>query len=268
MNENTAISGREPISQWLVSSEAIGAISRVVSSMSLIVVTVGFAVSLFYNWGFFFALGMAPDTAPASIQDYVATWMTWFPGTISVSFCFLVLELFESRKSRDSDKKETPDRLCGKHERTTKDHRILRIVSIAGICVLLLSLFLGGATSQICLWTGATLMWMAYVLWCRNGSGSKSRAWILGSNLIILIPPFALAAFLYGFSQAHPGSYGQNAIFLVYKKGEEKPLEVEIVRTLENWMLIRSKTGQLGWIPVNSIDRFDLKKRRFLSFGE
>ena len=269
MNENGGLSGREPAGQWLVSLESISAISHVVSSICLTVVAIGFAISFLYNWGFFFALGITPDTVPASIQDYVNSWMTWLPATILVGFCFCAMELFEYRKKGSKGNHDPTSTSNDEQSRTKKSRRTFAFVAMAGIFLILMGLLFKGTTGLMYFGMGATLSWTVYVLWSKIGSRSKRRSWVLLRNLIISIPPLALAAFLYGFSQAESERYGQNGVYLIYmkNKGEEstKPLEVEIVRTPEKWMLIRSKCRQVAWIPLDRIDRFDLKKRRLLS---
>lgn len=250
-----------------ISLATIRAVSGAISSTIAILAVGAFALSFFYNWGFFSALGISFDTAPANITDYAISWAAWLPASITFGFGVFVAEFWSSRKrgvnaDRDRDEKSVSSEDERKHVR---GERIGAGIAVGvGMVVLAVYAYDSDASSPFLLGLSLALFWSALVIFVLSFPGQKARYGKLTRNLIYVTPIFAILAFSLGCSKADSRIFGQHDVYRVHVKnnGEPKsrPIKVEIVRIFEKWMLICHENRKVGWIRLDRVDSFVMEK--------
>lgn len=264
--------GKHPSSdEEAVRLEDVWKISRTISSFSVTVAAVGFAVSFFYNWGFLSALGSSFDTAPMSITDFAISWAAWLPGCTVMGFFLFVLEFWSSRKKGlgTNAGQNKPDMTQEFEKKSSRITRVFCLFIITTGLFFVVLYLIDIHRPSLLLALGFSCFWFAIAIWVFSFPRQKDRYRKVARDLITFIPIVAFFAFSFGCSKVNSTYFGQHDIYKIYFKNEKaatsQSMEVQVIRTFEKWMVILNEDRKVGWIRLDRVERFDLEKN-VLSF--
>src|SRR5919197_1500493 len=81
---------------------SIGAVAEGIA----VAIAVGFVVSVIYDWGFVYALGMDFGCLPTTTTDHFRSGLLWFPSLLGLIFLYVAIEFQFQRVERGLTEKE------------------------------------------------------------------------------------------------------------------------------------------------------------------
>ena len=235
----------------------IGALVGVIASLSVI-------VSLIYDWGFFWALGISFSQAPTTITDHVQSWIIWLPRVIVIGILLLAYDLLFARVERGLTEEELIS--------TSRNTRIKNIITKpliifesiisskmfiieSSILYIILWLLFGGILYFAAL-LGLTVLWGLFIkrVFAKKKKGIRYPAFM--ESFSLFVPTAGFILFLMGamstgvireeLSMSH-------RLVIDGRAGVTEIVETELLRAFEKWLLIRDENKQLSWIRLDEV---------------
>ena len=244
-----ALEGPRDVSRKPV-TEHLGAALALAASLSVI-------VSFIYDWGFFSALGIKFAQAPTGISDHVRSWLIWLPFVIIPVLVLLTHELLMSRLERglteveiiESSRNPTRDRLIRNGPR--------KLISFMAILLVLLWLLFGEKYSNGRI-IAFPITWMVFAHWVFRHPRLNARYSAVTKNIVTYVPALFFVGFFMGAGAARTEmskSSTSHRIDLATTENGEKQEEVRLLRSFQDWILIRDEKGKVTWIHLNDVVR-------------
>ena len=246
------------------SFERIGALAAAIAPISII-------VSFVYDWGFFFALGVSFAEAPTTITDHVRSWLVWLPWLAPATIILFGIEFLTRRIERGM----TEDEIVESSSNPSRTRKLRnspgRFISYLGPVMIICWLLFGDLFSDG-FFAGLAICWFMFaasVLYHPTVKHLYPRSLSL---CFFYIPAIAVFVFYWGYSSAHtktaytPVSY---KIYTATASDSTKPSHIKLLRSFENWLLIRDNNKRITWIRLGDISRMELVENRkpFVAFA-
>ncbi len=263
------------------------------ASVGGLVASISIVLSIIYDWGFFYALGISFGEAPTTIVDHVQSWLIWLPNVLLAAAAFLIgtkleslfeklISLFEKlisfffRKRRnikiEAEKSASKSSNSSQTQPIIKAYRILNsvLLVILGLLLIVDWFLFGDNFFQIIqpLW-GIYFIWVVIaariiikifpsdlgILVFKVIPSSLRR---LAFNFLVYIPLLLLVVFLYGNISARSvkPDYLASIESIEQNKNNVSALEtknIKLVRSFENWLLIRDEKNRISWVHMNRV---------------
>lgn len=227
------------------SIERIAAMTAALASFSL-------AMSFAYDWGYFSRLGISFAEAPTALSDHLRTWLVWLPITVPGLLLALAMAVYFGRLRSKMDNDDL----------RTLSKRILRFQTWFGPALLVVWLVIGHG---VFLMLGSILCWMSTMTWTIRHSDLRQ---IYPRHFLVLagVGPTLMAMFYWvGYESAAPVSPRAKAeIKTRYTEVREDDNllfeEFDVLRTFQEWVLLRDTVGTVRWIKNTQVDRIVLSE--------
>ena len=229
------------------SFERIGLLGGTIASLSMI-------VSVFYDWGFFTALGISFADAPTTLSDHMQSWLVWLPGVATAAIFVLAIELLTRRIERG----KTEDEIIASSPspvwmRRIRDSPYYFMGFMGPLLVMLWILF--GEVFFDGLFFGLSICWFFFIGWIFGHQTVKERHSDLFRWSVYWLPPVMLGIFFFGsMSVEHDFFAGE---YKINVRSTSSTKNVEILRSFERWVLVREEHNAIAWIPLEDIDRME-----------
>ena len=246
--------------------EALQRLSKAVWSISFLAVVTAFAISFFYNFGFLSAFGSSLDKAPLSMEDFALSCVSWFPGSIVVGVIVLVLRLWLSQR-RDmvtdvsNDKYDINSEITRIHGKSPFIAFWL-LIFVGGVFLIVLNFKSNSADNMyvpMFLWLWIVVALGIYVYYSR-----RTRYQDLMITLAVfgtIIPATAYSLGYFKFESDYFSDHDYYAISLAENNSSEgRTVHARLVRAFKDWLVVRDVRGNVSWIPLGHVQRFDLKR--------
>lgn len=226
----------------------IGVISAGIPSLSLI-------ASVFYDWGFFFSIGISFAEVPTVIADHFRSWLVWLPDvTICVVFVLLI-EMLTRRIERGM----TEDEIVAStsNPKWIKKFRDMpfRLIEILGPTLVIVWLLFGGSLTKLLI--GSIISWLLISRWVFSLPLVKQRHSPLFHTLFHWGPPILAFFFWLGFSSGEIAMARSEQTHVPHTKnahtGTALVLNTTVLRSFEKYFLARSGEGKIEWIQTKDI---------------
>ncbi len=232
--------------------ERTAATTALLTSLSL-------AMSFAYDWGFFSALGITFADAPTSVTDHLRSWLVWLPKFIPVAFLGLGLELLTRRIERGKTEAELIEGSANPTKTKRANERARRMITWG--CGLVLVLWLAIGTIDFP-WLAAAGCWMSFMVWVFKHPIVRERH-AFGFRLLAFIgPPLILYFYSAGFRSATSAPTDSVAEVQVQADGVDEDTvtsEAEVLRSFENWFLVRDASDTIRWIRSDDVHGIRVK---------
>ena len=236
----------------LLPFDRIGAIFSTIASLSVL-------VSFTYDWGFFYTLGIEFSEAPTSISDHVRSWLVWLPlvaaGALFVLSQELLIDWFVNRKIMGSTIVETSPHLVHSPKKRRNWNRFFNISF--GPILLVLWLLFGGAF-YMTLWISLPVTWVLFSSWLFRHPTMLRRYPSSFTLSVTLIPAFFIFMFFIGGLNAHVRFSMPSASHTIVLRSATDSIqaeEIRLLRSFQNWLLVRDVNNKIAWIGLDDTVR-------------
>ena len=247
-------------SDYLNSQKKIGQIVQNIASVSGVVASVSILMSFVYDWGFFYALGISFNEAPTTISDHVQSWLLWLPKVIIAVIGFSAYEMLTRRIERGMTEEEIVESSRNPSQTRRMRNRPYVWMMYLGPFLVVMWVLLGENYATFpALFMGGCLTWFWVASWIFRHPRVNARH----SNLLFLsfyfIPPLILIVFSWGYLSAgnSESEYLASIGSSVHDLNSSSTIEsrkIKLVRSYENWLLIRDKKNRISWIKMNNVN--------------
>jgi hypothetical protein len=225
------------------------------SKGAAVIASLGLVVSVFYDWGFYYALGLRFSEAPTSVSDHVRSWLVWLPTALFSLVCVIAFEMVTRRIEGGMTEEEIvqsapePARTRRNRLRPMKFLRLTAYLIIAS-WVLFGDLFNRG------LYIGLIIVWFALTGWVFGHPRIRARHSEAFRLILHWGPPILIWFFFSGFGDAMQRitlSKGTTSVLRIKSSQQQLPMQASIIRTFEKWILVQDSERRLLWIPVDDV---------------
>ena len=238
------------------------------ASVSGVVASSSILVSFVYDWGFYFALGISFNEAPTTISDHLQSWLVWLPRVIIVVIVLAVYELVTLRIERGMSEEEIVE--SAKYPLLTRCIRNSPyvILKALGPSVVVIGFLLGeNYVPTLALFTGGIITWFVIASWIFRHPRVNARFSNLSFLSFYWIPPLIMLIFSWGYLSARfaESEYSVSLEYSVHELNSVPTIEsrkIKLVRSYENWLLIRDKKNRISWIKMNNVNNLVMLKEK------
>ena len=209
---------------------------------------------------FSFRLALALAQAPTDIADHVRTWLVWLPIIITPLFIFLAHDLLMSRLEGGLTEEEivqssrNPDFM--KWFRSSPQ----KVISFMAVLAVLLWVFFGELFADVRV-VSFPIAWTIFANWVFRHPLIDARYPSIVKNVATYLPSAFFFAFFLGANSANTQMQQSSNTHRIEFAGTTQgrvPEEIRLLRSFQDWVLIRDEGGKIAWIPENNVGRIQL----------
>ena len=236
--------------------------AKIAMAIAVVAPPIAFVFSFFYDWGLLAALGISYSDAPTSITDHIRTGLVWFPVTIVMVALFIVYALLDAPRRSEETTTSTD------HSQSSWTDKIIRLartgIAAAVVLICMISFILwvlfGDLYPINMLYMGLAVFWFGFAGYFLTRAGMRRRLSLMSWMVFVLWPLFP--AFFIQLGQVHANKVLRNNQqthrIHISGKPSSSTLDVNIVRSYGDWLLVHSKPDQIFWIKLDNVDRIDV----------
>ena len=227
-----------------------GTVSGIVASLSLL-------ISVTYDWGFFFELDLSYAKAPTTIVDHIQSWLHWLPALIPVGFGVFLAHLASIKNPvRDLNQNSTRIEVVQavnvlRKQQTT----LISAIIITAVILLFMSYFLFDSIYPLG-WYGLIPFWFLWFIRKRDKFPAALR------EILTWFPPLLVIAFLSGSVHADRALGREfrptHRLVTFDDRESQQDLDVNVLRTFQDWLLVVDDDDGMAWISSSSIKRMEI----------
>ena len=254
---------------WLPPTlDRLPALAAVFASWSLV-------VSVAYDWGFFFALGISFAHAPTTLSDHLSSWLVWATlyTPIPMAYVIYLMIRFDRQARADLKDNEGDDEVPPSVQQIFQRMRLFYRMSFWIFPVLLLSWFLFGTPKNP--WGWIALSWIGLVgpwlIGLRNlpeEATARARSAVRSISLPLLlltwVPATFFAFFAFGYSyldRAQDDAMPRAHVRFGAGEMDSGSVveETHVLRSFANWLLVQDQSRtQVDWVRMEQVDRIEV----------
>ena len=227
---------------------SIGAIAEVAAA----IVAVGFVVSVIYDWGFVYALGLNLAHLPTTTADHFRSGLLWFPPLLVAVLVYAAMEFQFQRVERGLTEEEIIK--SSSNPKTTQKFREGPWkLALWMAPVYVISYFLIGDAYASMLPLMLAIAWMGFAEWCYSVPLIKQRR---SRNLQLgftFLPIVGILAFFNGYNTAVDAAVRKPTEVLIERLEPLTPLSGNVLRTLEKGVLFLGANNSVQFIPWDQV---------------
>lgn len=230
---------------------------KITGAIVVLVPSITFVFSFFYDWGFLGVLGFSFSEAPTSITDHIRTGLVWLPTAIVIIVLFFAFEIVSIRRKADR---------TGEGINISSSGPFQTRLFLSGIFCL--GIIAGGLFSSLTRTSNIpevpyfvfAICWFVFAIWViRHPVMSKRYSGL--SKFLFLFWPLIPIIFLQlgqGDARYRLESAPHNHRIHLSENTRSSVMDTVIIRAFENWLLVRGKQGQVEWIKMDKIYRIEV----------
>ena len=227
-----------------------GTVSGIVASLSLL-------ISVTYDWGFFFELDLSYAKAPTTIVDHIQSWLHWLPALIPVGFGVFLAHLASIKNPvRDLNQNSTRIEIAqALNVLRRKQITLISAIIITAVILLFISYFLFDSIYPLG-WYGLIPFWFLWFIRKRDKFPAALR------EILTWFPPLLAIAFLSGSVHADHALGREfrptHRLVTFDDRESQQDLDVNVLRTFQDWFLVVDDDDGMAWISSSSIKRMEI----------
>jgi hypothetical protein len=232
---------------------------ELVAKISAVVASLGLIVSVFYDWGFLFALGLSFADAPTTVADHVRSWLVWLPKVATAVLALLIFELFIRRMEKGMTEQEIVES-SSNPELIAKIRRGPLILIGASAVVLVVSWILLGPAYLDGMFFGLGICWFIFVGWVFRHPRVRDRHTAGFRFAVYWGFPILMWIFSSGFNDARVAASSTETPQKLHLKtsiGMDGAYNVLILRSFEHWLLVQDKNRSVLWLRTDDVLRIE-----------
>lgn len=230
-----------------------------VAEFVAITVAVGFVISLIYDWGFVYALGIDFVRLPTTTADHFRTGVLWFPYLLAFIFMYFAVEFQFQRAERGLSEKEiiesskNPERLRNFREgpwkliKWTAPLAVFNFIVIGDILSSVLPIML-------------SIMWMGFAEWCYSAPLIQLRRSWESQAAFTFLPIIFILAFFSGYNEAVDAALGTPDQVKVMISSSGQVIQGKLLREFERGIFVLNDKDHLTFIPWEKVQFIENRK--------
>ena len=216
-------------------------------------VPAGLVISIFYDYGFFSAIGLSFIDTPTSVGDHFRTGVIWFPALVLLFIGYVAVEFQFQRVEKGLTEQEIIDS-SPKPERTRRFRAgPYRLIAVFAPIVMLFFLLIGDVQASL-VPGAAAITWMIFSVWCNSSPLILLRRPKIVRDLFLFGPVIIIVSYFSGYNKAIEQALTKPELVEI-ELDDGKSVTFQSLRTLENGFLFISEEGEvrlLSWDIVRS----------------
>lgn len=213
---------------------------------------VGFVVSLIYDWGYGFALGLDFSQLPSTVTDHFRTGILWFPPLLAAALFWVAVEyqiqLLEKGLTEDEivETAKNPKKL-----KKFRDgpYKLLPWIMLLGCANFLL---IGDAASAA-LPVGLSVLWLKFAEWCNSAPLIRQRRAVELKVAFTLIPVAVICAFFFGYNSAVTAAFKEPKVVEIELDSKRLLADLKLLRVFEAGFLVLNSESYISFIPFDHV---------------
>lgn len=218
-----------------------------------ITVAIGFVISVIYDWGYVYAIGIDLMSLPTTISDHLRTGVIWFPYLLAFVFVAFAVEfqfrrvekglteqeIIESSKNPEKLKKfrEGPWKLI----KWTAPLAVFNYILIGDILSSALPLML-------------SIVWMGFAEWCYTAPLIQLRRSWESHAAFTFLPIIFILAFFSGYNAAVDAAIREAEQVSITLSKKSLPFKGNLLREFERGILVLNDSNNVTFIPWGQIE--------------
>jgi len=218
-----------------------------------IVVAIGFVISVIYDWGYVYAIGIDLMSLPTTISDHLRTGVIWFPYLLAFVFVGFAVEFQFRRVERGLTEQEiiesskNPEKLNKFREgpwkliKWTAPLAVFNYILIGDILSSVLPLML-------------SIVWMGFSEWCYSAPLIQLRRSWESQAAFTFLPIIFILAFFSGYNAAVDASIREPEQVSITLSKQPLPVKGNLLREFERGVFFLSDSNNITFIPWGQIE--------------
>ena len=248
--------------------DRLPALTAVFASWSLV-------VSVAYDWGFFFALGISFAHAPTTLSDHLSSWLVWATlyTPVPVAYVLYLMIRFHRQARAAQRGNEGDDEVSSSVQLIFQRMRLFHRMIYWIFPVLFLSWLLFGTPKNpwgwIALsWIGLVGTWLTDLRNLPEEVTTRVRSAVRSISLPLLLITWVPATFFvfFAFGYGYPDRAQDDAMPRAYVQTRVEDLdsgsiveETYVLRSFANWLLVQDQgRTQVDWVRMEQVDRIEI----------
>ncbi len=224
-----------------------------------IVVAVGFVISVIYDWGFVYALGLDLMNLPTTTSDHFRTGLLWFPYLLTFVFMFFAVEFQFQRVERGLSEQEIIEN--SKNPEKTKKFREgpWKLIKWTAPLAIFNYILIGDIMSSI-LPLMFSIIWMGFAEWCYFAPLIQLRRNRESQTAFTFLPIIFILAFSSGYNAAVNTAIREPNKINVTRIQPLTSLQVNLLREFDRGILILSEDSKISFVPWGQVQTITNEK--------
>ena len=216
-------------------------------------------ISFVYDWGFLFALGIPFSEAPTAISDHVRGWLIWLPIFVAPALIILSHELLASRIEQGLTEEQIIESSPNPERTRRRRNRPWKFIDGMAVVLLLLWLVFGELFAYARFFS-FPVVWMVFVWWVFRNPRLNARWSTSVQAAVAWVPAAFFVVFFVGVNNANSEmSEAVPSHRIAWNSGDEDQVgeEVRLLRSFQDWILVRDSDQNMAWIRSNGVARME-----------
>jgi hypothetical protein len=226
-------------------------VPTLVESVGLIV-ALGFVVSVIYDWGFVFALGLNFAYLPSTTADHFHSGLLWFPPLLGLVLAYFAIEYQLQRVEGGRTEQEiiqsshNPEKIRKFRE---SPRRLLPWIAILGLFTWILVGDFMASVQPIFV----SIVWIGFAEWCYSAPLIKHRRSRNVQLCFTFLPVVGILAFFSGYNAAVDAAIRKPSEITIEREPPLVAVSGKILRTFEKGLLLLEEKDVISFMPWEQI---------------
>lgn len=225
-----------------------------------ILVSLGFVISVIYDWGFFYSLGLDYTSVPTTIQDHFRTGIVWLPYLFAFIFMSFAIEFQFQRVERGLSEKEIIDNSPNPEKTKKFREGPWKLIKWIAPLAVFNYILVGDIISSI-LPLMLSVIWMSFAEWCYSAPLIRFRRSWEAQTAFTFLPIIFIFAFFSGYNTAIDNAKREPTKVVVQRSQPLPSIKGNLLRELERGVLILADDGHISFIPWAQVGVIDNQEK-------
>ena len=224
-----------------------------------VIVTIGFVVSVIYDWGFVRALGLDFSYLPTITSDHFRSGLLWFPPLLGGVLLYAAVEFQIQRVERGLTEKELVESSSNPEGMRKFREGPYKLLAWTAPVYVVIYILIGDLFASLLPWTTA-IAWMGFAEWCYSAPLIRIRRDKNLQMVFTFLPIIGIIAFFSGYNAAIDAATRKPTEVAIERSEPLSAITGNVLRTLVKGILLLNTNSSIQFIPWNQVKSVVNKK--------
>lgn len=236
------------------SAVSLGAVAEGIAAT----IAVGFLISVVYDWGFVYALGLNFEYLPSTTTDHFRSGLLWLPPFLALVALYVAVEFQFQQVERGLTEMEIVENSPNPTRLRRFREGPYRLLEWAAPLALISYLLIGDAlASGLPLFL--SILWFVFARWCYSAPLIQMRRRRDVQLAFTFLPIIGILAFFTGYNAALDAA-SRKPIEVTVSRGDSA-VSGRILRSFERGILLLGKDSAIRFLPWDHISAIENEKK-------
>ena len=221
-----------------------------------IIVAIGFVISIIYDWGFAYALGLDFISLPTTTSDHFRTGVLWFPYLFAFIFMYFAIEFQFQRVERGLSEQEIIENSKNPEKMKKFREGPWKLIKWTAPLAVFNYVLIGDVLSSALPLT-LSIMWMGFAEWCYSAPLIQLRRSREAQAAFTFVPIIFILAFFSGYNAAVDAAIREPNPVNVTKSQSTSVLQGNLLREFDRGILLLSNNGHIFFVPWGEVQTIE-----------